>query len=571
MANIQGFIDKIRTAIYGKEVRGSLADGLDAVNKETEATSKKQGDLEATFDQLIINAGDSNAEIVASRHDSVSGETYDTLPKRLDANSEQSAYNADKIKGVTAPINLDGAILVIVDDDGGIGFIEKLKPVLDSKGVKCDIAVITDRVGNIVGNTQYMTLDQLKELKTQGYEITSHTKTHRQPNDLTKSELDDEFGGSLNYLIANGLILPNEDKILTYPYGQNMSLLVKEYAKKYYDYAIATDYINNKSVLDTYSIKRIQGDTTSLTDLKNTLDSNITNKTLMVILTHSYQDIHDPVKIGDLIDYAKSLNVPILTMSEAWKLKGNSLSIGEYENDKSLYVSRSGEAKALGIDPLKIYDTQQDMMNAPITSFKVGKITIVPIHATYDYLLKTGGTLQVYRFNPNDDYSFATYTPYNSNKLYMRKWNRRLDIPAWGEWELINRSQKYIDSSTTIDMNQDITAYETNTETIIELSVANDTLLKNGGVMKVTRISNDDYSFAVFTPFNLNEIYMRKWNKRVSPQTWGDWEKIAGNIKFISDSNFQGMDAPITAYSNNTETTMEVSMANDTLLNTGGL
>jgi lysophospholipase L1-like esterase len=89
MANIQGFIDKIRTAIYGKEVRGSLADGLDAVNKETEKTSKKQGDLEATFDQLIINAGDSNAEVVASRHDSVSGETYDTLPKRLDATSLQ--------------------------------------------------------------------------------------------------------------------------------------------------------------------------------------------------------------------------------------------------------------------------------------------------------------------------------------------------------------------------------------------------------------------------------------------------------------------------------------------------
>lgn len=97
MANIQGFIDKIRTSIYGKEVRGSLADGLDAVNKETEATSKKQGDLEATFDQLIINAGDSNAEIVASRHDSVTGETYDALPKRLDAASVQLVGTANLI------------------------------------------------------------------------------------------------------------------------------------------------------------------------------------------------------------------------------------------------------------------------------------------------------------------------------------------------------------------------------------------------------------------------------------------------------------------------------------------
>ena len=42
MANISGILEKIRKAIYGKEVRGSLADGLEAINNETENTTVRQ-------------------------------------------------------------------------------------------------------------------------------------------------------------------------------------------------------------------------------------------------------------------------------------------------------------------------------------------------------------------------------------------------------------------------------------------------------------------------------------------------------------------------------------------------
>lgn len=98
MAFIQSFIDKIRTAKEGKEVRGSLADGIDAINKETEATTNRQVNLDATFKQLIINAGESNAEIVAARHDNSNGQTYDTLPERLDATTTQLATKAEQEK-----------------------------------------------------------------------------------------------------------------------------------------------------------------------------------------------------------------------------------------------------------------------------------------------------------------------------------------------------------------------------------------------------------------------------------------------------------------------------------------
>ncbi|MGL5084292.1 MAG: hypothetical protein ACRC68_00995, partial [Clostridium sp.] len=89
MANIKDKIENIRKAVFGKEVRGSLADGLDAVNKETETTTSKQTHLEKTFDELIINSGASNAEIVDARVDKNNNNSYAKLGDRLDAHSAQ--------------------------------------------------------------------------------------------------------------------------------------------------------------------------------------------------------------------------------------------------------------------------------------------------------------------------------------------------------------------------------------------------------------------------------------------------------------------------------------------------
>lgn len=83
MASIQEHLDKIKNAIFGKDVRQSIHDGLNKINQETESTSKNQEKLERTFDDLIINAGNSNAEVAAARNG------FETLGKRLDGVDEQ--------------------------------------------------------------------------------------------------------------------------------------------------------------------------------------------------------------------------------------------------------------------------------------------------------------------------------------------------------------------------------------------------------------------------------------------------------------------------------------------------
>ena len=80
MANIQHWLEQIRRAIYGREVRSSIADAIEAINKE-------QSHLDGAFNQLIINAGNSNAEVVDARV-KANGTQFNTLGERLNKNDE---------------------------------------------------------------------------------------------------------------------------------------------------------------------------------------------------------------------------------------------------------------------------------------------------------------------------------------------------------------------------------------------------------------------------------------------------------------------------------------------------
>lgn len=117
MADIDNNLEQIRTAIYGKDVRESIASGIEAINIEVENTTEKQEDLESTFDQLIINSGNSNAEIVDARVNTKTNTTYLKLKDRLDSEHEdlsnkmgiltdlQTENNADLVSAINEVVS----------------------------------------------------------------------------------------------------------------------------------------------------------------------------------------------------------------------------------------------------------------------------------------------------------------------------------------------------------------------------------------------------------------------------------------------------------------------------------
>lgn len=106
MANINTELEQIRKAVYGREVRGSIANAIELINKEQINTSTAQTSLDSKFEQLIINAGNSNAEVVAARV-KADGTQFNTLGKRLDKSDEvHKALNNEVISARTDSKNV---------------------------------------------------------------------------------------------------------------------------------------------------------------------------------------------------------------------------------------------------------------------------------------------------------------------------------------------------------------------------------------------------------------------------------------------------------------------------------
>src|SRR5699024_10563352 len=105
MANIGDKINKIRNAIFGHEVRDSIADGIKGINEEVENTTQRQTDLETQFDVVLDETTGKDVisapEITAARVDK-SNKTYANLKERLDQeNAEVKTQLAQKANEIS--------------------------------------------------------------------------------------------------------------------------------------------------------------------------------------------------------------------------------------------------------------------------------------------------------------------------------------------------------------------------------------------------------------------------------------------------------------------------------------
>ncbi|HDR7876507.1 right-handed parallel beta-helix repeat-containing protein [Bacillus mobilis] len=122
MANIISYVNRIKTALYGKDVRGSLASGLEAVNKETEVatslsteTKKRQDNLETRWDLVVAETTD-GAEIIDMRVD-MNGVVHTNAKARADSDYKKTQDKInDKLAGI---VNVKEYEHLVVKDGEG--------------------------------------------------------------------------------------------------------------------------------------------------------------------------------------------------------------------------------------------------------------------------------------------------------------------------------------------------------------------------------------------------------------------------------------------------------------------
>lgn len=270
-------------------------------------------------------------------------------------NNYKEAFN--QIRTNTSYRLYSSPVLTIIVDDGNDEFLSLVKPVLDSYGIRASMAVIPEKVGT----DGYMTLEQLKELQSNGYSILSHSFTHSQNiykpgivdnNPISDDVILEDYRKCYEFMVNNNF---NGADTIVYPWGYfTDSGRYKNLARTYYNngvnaYGGSTDSYNvygngvNGEINDNMYLNRLFiNKNTNIQAYKNAIDYACSTGGWLILGIHSNTNEIDISHLRSIIDYVRVNSMMILPFNEANRLKGNAINIGDYTNPYKFFVSKRG-------------------------------------------------------------------------------------------------------------------------------------------------------------------------------------------------------------------------------------
>lgn len=509
-------IDNANEALSTANTANSKSDS--AVTTANNASAKSDN-TQTQLDTLVINNGQSDAEVLQARV-KADNTTFPLLKDRLNDIDSSLAQNTKEQKRTSAPYKYDGAIFTFCDDDGQSAFMTKMKPIFDGKGIKATIGVVS----SFVSTTNYLTLAQLKSLQDEGYDIVSHSKTHDANifkaaqvdlSTVPDSSIETEFRDSQQWLKDNGF---KGYEHLIYPWG-NFGSQAKRYksiARKYYKYAMDAFGNHNDTPVDNMYMKRyyLNASEDFTTILQPKIDECITKKGWMIFYTHSQENVVDVTYMNTVIDYIKSKNALILPFSEAIQYKGNVISAGEYTDTLGkFFLSYDGNQFNDSRFISEVYNSTVELTRLA-SAFKQG-VTITPIASSKDTVTGLGGVLTTNIPTAADgtiawDFCYQTFTPYNTNALYMRKWVNASS--AWGSWEEISLRQTIAAVTTalaTYALSSTLLNNVTKTRNVVTGTITIENATSNGNLAQFDTIASFNGSFAPSKSFFIPMIVIK--------------------------------------------------------------
>jgi peptidoglycan/xylan/chitin deacetylase (PgdA/CDA1 family) len=143
------------------------------------------------------------------------------------ANSNYNTITYDDYYNfVRGKANLPEKPIIIVFDDGYNSVWENAYPIMKNYGFKGVFGIITNRVGN----SGYVGWVQLNTLKSEGWQIASHSENHLDMTSLSAAKRESEFANSKNSILKNTSIIPS---LFIFPFNRNNDTLDRECSNFY--------------------------------------------------------------------------------------------------------------------------------------------------------------------------------------------------------------------------------------------------------------------------------------------------------------------------------------------------
>ncbi|MCM3783683.1 polysaccharide deacetylase family protein [Neobacillus mesonae] len=126
-------------------------------------------------------------------------------------------------------------------------------------------------------------------------------------------------------------------------------------------------------------------------------------------------------------------------------------------------------------------------------------------------------------------------------------------------------------TDSSLPLGRSMLEYDVDVLTVQPVSNTADNLLNTGGTSFTFRSSGKNFSFQMFRPYNVNDLYMRYWNEIPTTPAWSSWQKVSSAL-IVRNNDGSTMDAAITTYTRiDTETIVPLSAARDNYQNKGGV
>lgn len=228
-----------------------------------------------------------------------------------------SLENVSLTRVASDPVAFTEGMVSINFDDGKLSVYQNALPILDAAGFVSDQFITTDYLSDYYPG--YIDESAVLDMQSRGHTIGAHTRTHSDLTAMSASQAQDEINGSRQVLLDLGA---SPVAYFAYPFGAYNDSVIQMVKDAGFAGARSSDGGLNDKATDPYALRRFPlYNSTTLTQVKDVINSAITQKKWVILLVHGVEEnpgTYDitPAFLQQVVDYLKSEGITPVTVHE---------------------------------------------------------------------------------------------------------------------------------------------------------------------------------------------------------------------------------------------------------------
>ncbi len=241
-------------------------------------------------------------------------EEVSRLEIRIRGGGPDTKFWIDDLRTTPSP---DSGKAMIFFDDGLVSAYENAYPVLQEHEMSAASSIVTGEVGA----ENHMSIEQMEELQSNGWEMVSHTHSHVSLQGISRVEAEREIVNARQWLVDHGF--ETGARSIVYPYG-GFTDATASFANQYHDLGFRyMDTLSSGSGRVTQNMTASRGDASNLERAKKMVDLGQLYSDLEMFTFHEVGGSSEGLQMStgdfeEFVSYLDDSDLEVITPSTLW-------------------------------------------------------------------------------------------------------------------------------------------------------------------------------------------------------------------------------------------------------------